>query len=81
DPRVVEAVEQGRFHIWTAQTAAEALELLTGLPFGTLDATGRYPGDTLLGRAQQTLQTYRRASQATVRPARKPRGRSAAGLR
>jgi len=81
DPRVVEAVEQGRFHIWTAQTAAEALELLTGLPFGTLDATGSYPGDTLLGRAQQTLQTYRRASQATVRPARKPRGRSAAGLR
>lgn len=81
DPRVVEAVEQGRFHIWTAQTAAEALELLTGLPFGALDATGSYPGDTLLGRAQQTLQTYRRASQATVRPARKPRGRAAAGLR
>jgi len=81
DPRVVEAVEQGRFHIWTAQTAAEALELLTGLPFGALEADGNYPAQTLLGRAQQTLQAYRRASQATVKAPRKPHGKPGAGLR
>jgi predicted ATP-dependent protease len=81
DPRVVQAVAQGRFHIWAADTAAEALELLTGLPFGEPDAEGHYSADTLLGRAQQTLQAYRRASQATVKAPRKPRGKAAGGLR
>ena len=80
DPRVVEAVAMGRFHIWTAETAAEAMELLTGLPFGTLDASGNYPPDTVLGRTQVRLQDYRRASQATAKAPRKIR-KSAAGLK
>jgi len=71
--RVVEAVEQGRFQIWTADAAGEGMELLTGQRFGELGAGG-YPADTVLGRAQKTLQDYRKACQASgARPERRPR--------
>lgn len=73
DRRVVAAVAQGRFHIYTAELASEGMELLTGLPFGELGAGG-YPPDTVLGRAQKTLQDYRRACQASgAKPERRPR--------
>jgi len=73
DRRVVEAVAQGRFHIYTAELASEGMELLTGLPFGELGAGG-YPPDTVLGRAQKTLQDYRKACQASgAKPERRPR--------
>jgi predicted ATP-dependent protease len=73
DPRVVAAVAQGRFHIWTAELASEGMELLTGLPFGELGAGG-YPADSVLGRAQKTLQDYRKACQASgAKPERRPR--------
>ena len=66
DPRVVEAVAQGRFHIYTAELASEGMELLTGVPFGALVGAD-YPPDTVLGRAQRTLQAYRYACE-TPRP-------------
>ena len=73
DRRVVEAVAQGRFQIYTAELASEGMELLTGLPFGELGAGG-YPPDTVLGRAQKTLQDYRKACQASgAKPERRPR--------
>jgi predicted ATP-dependent protease len=70
-PRVVEAVEQGRFHIYTADLVGDGMELLTDTSFGVRGAQG-YPPDTVLGRAQRTLQDYRRACQALDprRPAR-----------
>jgi predicted ATP-dependent protease len=67
DPRVVEAVAQGRFHIYAAELASEGMELLTGVPFGALVGAD-YPPDTVLGRAQRTLQAYRHACE-TPRPA------------
>jgi len=73
DRRVVAAVAQGRFHIYTAELASEGMELLTGLSFGELGAGG-YPPDTVLGRAQKTLQDYRKACQASgAKPERRPR--------
>ena len=63
DRKVVQAVAEGRFHIYTAEHAGEGLELLTGQPFGALDAAGAYPAGSLLGQAQKTLQDYRRACQ------------------
>ncbi len=60
---IVDAVEQGLFHIYTAENASEGMELLTGYPFGTADESGNYPNDTVLGNAQRTLLAYRRACQ------------------
>ncbi|MEN8098534.1 MAG: ATP-binding protein [Chloroflexota bacterium] len=46
-PEVVEAVESGKFHIWTADDVDEGLELLTGLPAGICDKDGKYPENTV----------------------------------
>lgn len=73
-PRLVEAVAAGRFHIYTADLASDGMELLTREAFGALGPQG-YPPQTVLGRAQRTLQDYRRACQASTahKPPRWPR--------
>lgn len=61
--KVVEAVSKGLFHIYTAEHVSEGLELFTGLSSGILSKDGLYPADSVLGRAQGTLQAYRLACQ------------------
>jgi predicted ATP-dependent protease len=72
EPRVVDAVVQGRFHIHTAAHVSEGIELLTGIPAGELNAAGHYPHDSVLGHAQDTLLAFRRACQMQEHP-RQPR--------
>jgi predicted ATP-dependent protease len=52
---VVEAVEQGQFHVWSVDTIDEAIEILTGIPAGVPDANGTYPADTVHGRVSQRI--------------------------
>jgi predicted ATP-dependent protease len=47
DAEVVEAVRQGRFHIFPVTTIEEAMEILTGLPAGRRGPDGRFPDGTL----------------------------------
>jgi predicted ATP-dependent protease len=63
DERVVQAVAQGRFHIHMANQVGDGLALLTGWPFGQLEADG-YTAHSVLGRAQKTLMDFRRACEA-----------------
>ncbi len=65
--QVIAAVEQGLFHIYTAAHVSEGIELLTGLTAGVFDSEG-YPHASVLGRAQRTLQSYRRACIASEHP-------------
>lgn len=37
DQKVIDAVKQGKFHIWLVETVDEALSLLTGIPFYKTD--------------------------------------------
>ena len=60
-PRLVEAVGAGRFHIHVADHVTEGIALLTGVAAGGLDAAGRYPRGSVLGRAQDALLAFRRA--------------------
>ncbi|MBE0609654.1 MAG: AAA family ATPase [Dehalococcoidia bacterium] len=55
-PDVVDAVRQGRFHIWAADRAEEALELVTGVSSGTRDSLGNYPVGTLFERVTTVLE-------------------------
>lgn len=73
--KVVDAVTQGRFHIYTAEHASEGMELLTGKPFGEANSAGAYPRESVLGQAQKTLQDFRDAVQmsAEYKPGRKTR--------
>ncbi len=65
---VVEAVERGLFHVYTAEQVSEGIELLTGMSAGVADDAGNYPHDSVLGYAQKTLLAYRRACQVTEHP-------------
>jgi lon-related putative ATP-dependent protease len=66
---VVQAAREGRFAIYPVSNVDEALELLTDVSAGERDAGGRYPRDSINGRAQARLDEMAQA-------ARKHRSRS-----
>jgi hypothetical protein len=73
---VVQAVAQGRFHVYTAEHVSEGIELLTGCASGLPGTASGYAPDTVLGRAQETLQAYRQACRMADHPRpRRRRGR------
>ncbi len=54
-PAVVEAVAAGRFHVWTAETIDDVLELLTGVPAGEPGPDGSHPDGSLHRRVEDRL--------------------------
>ncbi len=52
---VVEAAAAGRFHVFPVDSVDRALELMTGLPAGERDASGRYPPASFSGRVEARL--------------------------
>ncbi len=66
--QVVKAVEQGLFHIHAVDHVCEGMLLLLGQRAGEADGEGAYPHGSVLGRAQRTLQSYRRACLASEHP-------------
>jgi len=49
DREVVEAVEQGLFHVHIVDHVTEGIALLTGMSAGEANDTGNYPRDSVLG--------------------------------
>ena len=56
---VVEAVRDGKFHIWAVKTVEEGIEILSGMPAGTPDEEGNYPEGTLFHLVQRRLSELR----------------------
>jgi lon-related putative ATP-dependent protease len=52
---VVEAVRDGKFHIYPVSTIDEGIELLTGVQAGAQDEAGNYPKDTVNFAVQSRL--------------------------
>ncbi len=52
---VVEAVQREQFHIYAIDSVEEGIELLTGMPAGEADEEGRFPEETVFGRADARL--------------------------
>uniref|UniRef100_UPI00261902C6 Lon-insertion domain-containing protein n=1 Tax=Geobacter sp. TaxID=46610 RepID=UPI00261902C6 len=52
---VVQAVSEGRFHIWSIETIDEGIEILTGVPAGRLRDDGTYPEGTINHRVHRRL--------------------------
>jgi lon-related putative ATP-dependent protease len=52
---VVEAVRQGRFHVWSVASIKEGIELLTGKKAGTRRGDGSYPKDSIYALVDQRL--------------------------
>jgi lon-related putative ATP-dependent protease len=55
DQEVVDAVEEGKFHIWSVSTIEEGIEILTGVEAGKLQDDGTYPEGTLFRKADDRL--------------------------
>lgn len=55
---VVQAVEEGKFHVYPIETIDQGIELLTGITAGEPDEEGEYPEDTLNGKVQARLARF-----------------------
>jgi predicted ATP-dependent protease len=65
---VVEAVSQGKFHIYAVSSVNEGIEVLTGVAAGDRDSNGHYPEDSVNGRVERKLARYaEQQRQLTVR--------------
>jgi len=52
---VVDAVKEGRFHLWAVETIDEGIEVLTGIEAGELQEDGKYPEGTVNYMVQERL--------------------------
>lgn len=70
---VVEAVEQGKFHIYAVSTIDEGIEVLTGVTAGQRDGEGKYPASSVNGMVEKRLKEYSESFKRSVAPgAQKP---------
>jgi len=54
-PKVIEAVREGKFHIYPISSIDEGMEILTGVEAGKRGKDGSFPENTINGRAQNKL--------------------------
>ncbi len=54
-PDVMEAIREGKFHIWPIRTIAEGIEILTGVPAGRRLKNGGYTKDSVFDRVDRKL--------------------------
>ena len=52
---VIDAVEEGRFHIYPVETVDEGIEILTGIPAGERGPDGEYPEGKINYKVEQRL--------------------------
>ncbi len=76
---VVDAVKEGKFHVWAVGHVDEALELLTGVPAGRRLPDGTFEPDTVNCRVDAEAEADDGAGQRTDegggRPRQEPRAR------
>ena len=52
---VSSAIAAGKFHLYSISTVSEGIEVLTGLPAGERDASGRFPAASVFGRVERRI--------------------------
>jgi ATP-dependent Lon protease len=75
---VVEAVREGRFHVYAVGRVEEAVTLFAGLPTGERGGDGAFPGGSLFARVDATLRRYAVTMRNFSRPGGKDERDSAA---
>ncbi|QYY32745.1 AAA family ATPase [Cupriavidus pinatubonensis] len=78
---VVEAVQEGRFHIWAVRTIEEAIELLTGVEAGEPDEEGEIPRGSVNYQVAIQLAELARIRQVGLTPPPRPLHRRKPGTR
>lgn len=62
---VVQACADGQFNVYAVSHICEALEILTGVPAGELNAGGEFEPSSVLGRALRQVGTYWKQTSGT----------------
>jgi predicted ATP-dependent protease len=65
----VEAVAAGKFRVWAVNHVDQAVELLTGVPAGALDAGGRFPRGSFNSRVRARLEDFANIRHEFEKPA------------
>ena len=55
---IIDAIQANKFHIYPVQTIDEAIELLTDVPAGKMNARGQYPIKSVNGKVQRRLKKF-----------------------
>jgi len=55
---VVQAVSEGKFHVYPIESIDQGIELLTDVPAGEPDDEGAYPEDTINGKVRARLKKF-----------------------
>jgi predicted ATP-dependent protease len=61
---VIEAVREGKFHIWAISTVEEGIEILTGVEAGSQRDDGSWEPDSVFGKVDGTLSRFAEAMKA-----------------
>ena len=75
---VVEAVREGRFHIWSVETIEQGIEILTGMTAGARGKNGKFPKGSLYHLVDERLRTMGERLKQAEKAKRKPRKKTAA---
>jgi predicted ATP-dependent protease len=67
---LVQAVEQGRFHLYAVDHVDQAMALLIGMEAGRRHACGEFPPDSINGRVTARLREFARLRQQQENPVR-----------
>ncbi|HEY2518404.1 MAG TPA: S16 family serine protease, partial [Polyangiaceae bacterium] len=52
---VAQAIAHGRFHLYAVASVSQGIEILTGVPAGERDSSGRFPASSVFGRVERRL--------------------------
>lgn len=55
---IINAVKEGKFHIYAVSTIDEGIEILTGVPAGKKNASGKFPAGTINYLVYEKLKKY-----------------------
>ncbi len=69
---IIAAVKENKFHIYAVSTIEEGIELLSGVPAGTINESETYPKNTIFGMVALKLEEYGKGLTAQTAAARKP---------
>lgn len=68
---VIDAVTEGMFHIYPVETIDQGIEILTGIPAGTPDTSGKYPEGTVNSLVKRELEELAKKRSVFLAPEEK----------
>ncbi len=68
DNEIIQAVADGKFHIYPVKTVEEGIEILTGTPAGERQDDGSFKDDTVFGRVDNRLQEMAEEIKSFAKP-------------